>query len=188
MIVFISGGSGCGKSAFAESVAQRIGGDLIYVATMPVFGEEDLRKVERHHRLRAGKGFQTLERPKLLSDLPDGGETVLIECMSTHTANVLYDPEIDWSSFPEEKEDSALSDAEFWSRRIFEELRPVLSRKGSTIFVSAETGAEGEIYDPETEKYKQVLSNVNNFLAEHADAAFEVVCGIPLVLKGELSC
>ena len=37
-------------------------------------------------------------------------------------------------------------------------------------------------------KYKKVLLNVNNFLMKHADAAFEVVCGIPLTVKGELSC
>ena len=189
MIVFINGGSGSGKSAFAESVAQGFGGKMVYVATMPIFGEEDLKKVERHHKLRAGKGFETLERPKLLTDLPDGEETVLIECMSTHTANCLYDPEIDWNLISGMEEDpDKEKEPTVLAERIFRELDPILQRKGNTIFVSAEVGADGEIYDPETEKYKHVLLRVNNYLMEHADAAYEVVCGIPLKIKGELSC
>lgn len=177
MIVFITGGSGCGKSAFAESAAVRLGGSRVYVATMPVFSEEDKKKVERHHKLRAGKGFQTLERPKLLSDIPGNGETVLIECMSTHTANMLFDPAL---SGEREGEDSFAA--------IRKELEPILKRKGHTIFVSAEVAEDGCVHDPETENYKRVLTDVNQYLAARADAAFEVVCGIPVCLKGELSC
>lgn len=177
MIVFITGGSGCGKSAFAESVAVRLGGPRIYIATMPVFSEEDRKKVERHHKLRAGKGFQTLERPKLLSDIPGGEETVLIECMSTHTANMLFDPALS----EERKGEDPFG-------LICRELDPILQRKGHTIFVSAEIAKDGCVYDPKTENYKRVLRDVNQYLAARADAAFEVVCGIPVCFKGELLC
>lgn len=34
---------------------------------MEVYGEESRQKVERHRRMRAGKGFATIERPKDLS-------------------------------------------------------------------------------------------------------------------------
>ena len=186
MIVFISGGSGCGKSAFAESVAQKLGGELVYVATMPIYGEEDLKKVERHHKLRAGKGFRTLERPKLLSELPDNGETVLIECMSTHTANFMYDPDIAAEINPKEKE--AVTDVSLYTDKLKEELLPILKRSGNTVFVSAEVGFDGTAYDPETEKYRMVLSNINRFLMEQSDAGYEVVCGIPLTIKGEETC
>ena len=188
MIVFINGGSGSGKSAFAESIAQKLGGELVYVATMPVFGEEDQKKVERHHKLRAGKGFQTLERPKLLSDLPDQKETVLIECMSTHTANFMYDPDVAASiplNDPDEKTDRT---ADFWIQELKKELDPILKRSGNTIFVSAETGMDGGGYDPETEKYSCVLSQINRYLMEQADSGFEVVCGIPITIKGDSFC
>lgn len=187
MIVFISGGSGSGKSAFAENVAVRLGGKKIYVATMPVFSEEDQKKVERHHRLRAGKGFTTMERPKALEGLPDGGETVLIECMSTHTANFLFDPELAHPLLKEAetKKEIIIHDSLV---RIREELDPILIRKGNTIFVSAETGFDGRSYEPETEIYQRVLAGVNQYLAEHADAVFEVVCGIPVCVKGDHLC
>ena len=64
-MILITGGSGSGKSAYGE---KRIleAGDMTryYIATMEVFGEEGRKKVERHKRLRQGKGFITIESPK----------------------------------------------------------------------------------------------------------------------------
>ena len=194
MIVFINGGSGSGKSAFAEKVAASFGGPLIYVATMPVFSKEDEKKVERHHKLRAGKGFQTLERPQLLADLPNGEETVLIECMSTHTANILFDQRIDFSKlgagqpdFSSAEDISAEQKAERYLDLIKKEITSVLKRKGNTVFVSAEVAEDGQTYDEETEIYKSLLTKVNTWLMSQADAGFEVVCGIPVPVKGEFN-
>ena len=181
MRVFITGGSGAGKSAFAESTAQKLGGRLVYVATMPVASEEDKKKVERHHRLRAGKGFTTLERPGMLDNLPDDGETLLIECISTHTANLMFNPE-------NAPSDAATADAEYWTSTIKKELSPILDRKGNTIFVSLEITSDGTTYSKETENYKEVLTAINRHLVQSCDAVFEVVCGIPVRIKGELPC
>ena len=197
MTVFITGGSGSGKSAFAESVAQSLalsgapahGGafcPLVYVATMPVASPEDAKKVERHHTLRAGKGFVTLEKPGKLKDLPDGGQTMLIECISTHAANLMFNPE-------NAPADAAVSehpalDVNFWTETLKKELKPILHREGNTIFVSAEIASDGTTYSPETEAYKKVLTAINRHLLEQCDAAFELVCGIPVRIKGELPC
>ena len=179
MKVFITGGSGAGKSAFAESTAQKLGGRLVYVATMPVASEEDKKKVERHHQLRAGKGFTTLERPGMLDNLPDDGETLLIECLSTHTANLMFNPQ---------NAPSDTATAEYWTSAIKKELSPILDRKGNTIFVSLEITSDGTTYSKETENYKEVLTAINRHLVQSCDAAFEVVCGIPVRIKGELPC
>ena len=180
MRVFICGGAGAGKSAFAESVAQKLGGRLVYVATMPVVSDEDKAKVERHHRLRAGKGFTTIERPGALSDLPDNGETMLIECLSTHVANFMFNPGNATAD--------ATQNADHWIKALKAELAPLLKRKGNTIFVSLEITSDGTTYSPETEAYKSVLTAVNRYLVQNSDAAFEVVCGIPVKIKGELPC
>ena len=67
MVALVIGGSGSGKSAWAEELAcslrAREGGPLLYLAAMDPAGEEGRRRVERHRALRAGKGFLTLERP-----------------------------------------------------------------------------------------------------------------------------
>jgi adenosylcobinamide kinase/adenosylcobinamide-phosphate guanylyltransferase len=186
MTVFITGGSGSGKSAFAESIAQKLGGSLVYVATMPVASDEDKAKVERHHRLRAGKGFVTLERPGKLADLPDGGETMLIECISTHTANLMFGPGD--ARRPTTDTTHPTTDIAFWTETLKKELEPILKRKGNTIFVSAEIASDGATYSPETEAYKSVLTAINRHLVQSCDAAFELVCGIPVKIKGELPC
>ena len=181
MTVFIIGGSGSGKSAFAESIAKKLGGSLVYVATMPVVSDEDRAKVERHHRLRAGKGFVTLERPGKLADLPDGSETMLIECLSTHVANLMFSPD-------SAQDDTMQNSTAHWAELLKTELAPLLHRKGNTIFVSAEIASDGATYSPEAEAYRSVLTAINRHLADSCDAAVEVVCGIPVRIKGELPC
>ena len=63
MLILVTGGSGSGKSAFAEqkAVSLAAGGELVYLATMQVYGEEGKKKVERHRQLRRGKGCETIE-------------------------------------------------------------------------------------------------------------------------------
>ena len=98
MLAVITGGSGSGKSEYAESVAtslaKRDGLPLYYIATMRPFGAEGMWRVERHRKLRAGKGFETIECYVNLKEqtLPEKG-VVLLECMSNLTANEMFEPE-----------------------------------------------------------------------------------------------
>ena len=63
MLVVVTGGSGSGKSAFAEDRVLSFGeARRIYIATMQAFDEESHRRIRRHRRMRAGKGFETIER------------------------------------------------------------------------------------------------------------------------------
>ena len=52
MMVVVTGASGSGKSEYAEGVAVKLAGkgDLYYLATMRVYGEEGVRRVERHRK------------------------------------------------------------------------------------------------------------------------------------------
>jgi len=64
MIRFVYGGSGSGKSAFAEQLVVSCGAERkYYVATMKVYDDEGRRKVARHQKLRENKGFVTIEQP-----------------------------------------------------------------------------------------------------------------------------
>ena len=66
MLELVTGGSGSGKSAYAESrICEWNRQDpkpLFYIATMYPYGEETEKKIERHRMLRKGKGFETLEQ------------------------------------------------------------------------------------------------------------------------------
>ena len=102
MMVLVIGGSGSGKSAYAEgmavSLAQKsVNGIMMkkyYLATMQVFDEEGKKKVEKHRYLRNGKGFFTIEQPTRISSALEkmevGGRTVLLECISNLTANEMF--------------------------------------------------------------------------------------------------
>ena len=171
MIVFISGGSGSGKSALAEKICAALGGRRVYIATMPVFTDEDRKKVARHHALRAGRGFETLEMPGRLEPVP-AEATVLLECLSTFTANRMFSGEA----------------SEDWTETLWDELQPLLNRPGHTVIVSADASGDGVTYDAATEAYRNTLTALGARLCGCADTAVETVCGIPLMLKGTLPC
>ena len=98
MMTLILGGSGGGKSAYAEDYLLRTAGDKkkYYIATMQIRDEEMQAKVDRHHRLRQGKGFTTIEQPtdwSRRSSKWNRQAAVLLECMSNLAANEMFSRE-----------------------------------------------------------------------------------------------
>ena len=171
-LTLITGGSGSGKSAWAENLAVTLcPGEKLYWATMPPGGPEGAVRIARHRTLRAGKGFRTLECPQLppAADFPAGG-TVLLEDLSNLLANYLF--------FPHPPQDLAAV--------LLAGLRPLAARCGHLLVVSNEVFSDGIPYDPETRAFLTHLGTLHRVLAGQADLVVEVVCGLPLVLKGAL--
>lgn len=88
MIYLVTGGSGSGKSAYAESLLSGFENirSRYYIATMQVYGEEG-KRVERHRRLRAGKGFITSEQTVQIEQALKNLKTV-IRCHMQHLLSV----------------------------------------------------------------------------------------------------
>lgn len=170
MIALVTGGSGSGKSAWAEGLACALEpGRKAYLATMRPGGAEAQARIARHRSLRAGKGFYTVECP----DGPDAaalepGTTALLECMSNLTANTMFSPA--------PPVDSA---AHIWAA-----LEKLMERCGNLVVVSNEVFSDGIAYNPGTMAYLAALGVLNRRIALRADLAVEVVCGIPVPLKG----
>ena len=95
MLIFVYGGTASGKSAYAESLAASLAqpAPLIYLATMDASDPESLRRIARHRQQRAFAPFRTVEQPARIgqADFPQGA-VVLVECLSTLTANELFLP------------------------------------------------------------------------------------------------
>ena len=53
------------------------------------------------------------------------------------------------------------------------------------VIVTNDIFSDGVTYDPETELYRKILGEVNLEAAAMADYVYEVVCGIPICVKGE---
>ena len=85
MFVTVTGGSGSGKSAFAEEQILKFPEkNRLYIATMVCFDEESRQRVKRHRKMRKEKHFDTLECPTDLVHVRIPKDTaVLLECMST---------------------------------------------------------------------------------------------------------
>ena len=81
MIVLVTGGSGCGKSTWAENLVDSLPREgRVYIATMQVYDEESRQRVKRHVEQRAGRGFTTVEWEKDLRSAPvPAGSIVLLE-------------------------------------------------------------------------------------------------------------
>lgn len=165
MFILITGGSGSGKSAFAEETAVSLGEDLLYIATMKPSDAESARRIERHRKLRAGKGFRTAEVYGSLAELTEKADTMLLECVGNLTANLMF------SGNYENPYEEIMSGIEGLDCR-------------NLVAVTNEVSSDGVEYDRDTKKYIEVMGTVNAALAERADVVYEVVYGIPIKIRG----
>lgn len=171
-MILLTGGSACGKSSFAEALCTELPLPRYYIAAMRPFGDGSEQKIARHRRLRSGKGFETFERYTDLRGLvlPERG-TVLLECICNLTANEMFDEEGRW----QDPFDAVTEGVEALRRQ-----------SGTLIVITNDVGSDGETYDPGTQAYIAAIGRINAWLARQADVVCELVCGIPLVRKGEL--
>lgn len=171
MFHLVTGGSGSGKSAYAESLFAAKSRS-IYLATMKPYGEETLAKIARHQRLRAGKGFVTVECQEGLDKviLPGNGG-VLLECISNLAANELY------------REDGTLRARQETAQRIISGIENILRQTDDLVVVTNEVCSDVPDYSSETKEYIALMGTLNQKLARMADKVTEVVYGIPVPLK-----
>lgn len=171
MIVLVTGGSGSGKSAFAEDKVLSFGeARRIYIATMYPFDMESKKRISRHRNMRAGKGFETVECYTNLKELLlPKDSVVLLECMSNLAANEMFQKDGAKESTVEE---------------ILEGVREIAGHVRHLVIVTNEIFSEAALYEGETETYRKYLGEINRRIGEMADQVYEVVYGIPLCVKG----
>ena len=166
MLTLVIGGSGSGKSEYAQMLACREPGKRYYIATMQPYDEEMLRKIKRHQDMRKEKGFTSIECYRKLSALKlDEVQTILLECMSNLLANEMYSQE--------ERPDGEIL------KEILDGTEHIRKKCQNCIIVSNDIFSSGEQYEEETLHYMKLLGKINQELAARADQVVEVVCGIP---------
>ena len=170
MIALITGGSGCGKSTYAEKLVSQLPmQNRVYIATMQVYDEESRRRVARHRMQRADKGFTTIECPKELEALSIGADaSVLLEDLPNLLANEMFD-----GGNPE---------------RIFPAIKALSRQSKNLIVVTNDVFCDGIAYPDTTQEYIKRLAEINCRIAEIADYVCEVVYSVPVTLKGAAPC
>lgn len=182
MITVVIGGSGSGKSDYAEALLDDFSGQKYYVATMQIYDDEMRRKVERHRMRRSNKGFETIEQHKdIVEVIPviteadrSGMKAVLIECISNLVANEMFADNVD------NKTDTA--------DKILSEIKQVAEVVDELVIVTNNVAEDGIDYDSTTLEYIRTISDVNIGLSQMADKVVEVVVGIPIIVKEERTC
>ena len=176
MMILIYGGSGSGKSAFAEQRIKELnvsGNNLYYLATMQVFDNEDMERVNRHRKNRADKNFKTIEQPKdialIMPEMKEEPSDILLECMSNLIANEMF------------------SDGIINGKKVLDKLKKEIVLLNDScrnfVIVSNNIFEDGIVYEAETMEYINILGNINIFLSGLSDEVWEVVAGIPIRLK-----
>ena len=199
MIILVLGGSGSGKSEFAENyiIRENKYSTCYYLATMMAGEDEETKnRIERHRKLRKDKGFVTVEQAfdieKCICRIKP--ETaVLLEDLSNLLANEMFARE-DRKAFEENKGDfdekglegNCKSGKEYpVTERIEEGISKLNNHCGLLLIVSNNIFEDGIEYDDTTKEYIRSLAGLNKDIAAVADEVWEVVCGIPVPHKGE---
>ena len=167
MISLILGGSGSGKSEFAENLFEECKEKKYYVATMKADTPSGIERVKRHEKLRAGKGFLTIECTKDFDKLPIVNY-VLLEDLGNFCANWLFS-----------------EDSEHAEEKIKHGLAEIFEKSETVVVVSNDVFSDGNDYGGDTLKYIELIGKINSWIADKADKVIEVVYSMPVYHKGE---
>jgi len=173
MLILVTGGSGSGKSEYAEFLVLKLHRKpYLYLATMYPFDEECDKRIERHRKMRKAKEFTTLECYTNIAKADvKGYRTVLLECMSNLVANEIYQDE---------------GAKEHTIDAVLDGVKQISGQCEHLIIVTNEIFSDGHAYEKETVRYQRYLGEINQRLAELADVVVEVAYSVPLLYKGSL--
>ena len=171
---------------------------------------EMMQRIERHRAMRADKGFDTVECYRHVEHIVAKRQDVLLlECMSNLLANEMYlEPDSDDGGLAEtmsEVEKAGVdgnvgSDVEKTgisgeagfemspvSKKIVQALVDLSARVQELVIVTNDVFSDGGslTYDESTREYVKNLAEINCALAREAETVTEVVCGIPVKIKGD---
>lgn len=188
-IVFCTGGSRSGKSAFALELANRVAGPKLFVATAEARDPAMRQRIKKHQASRSHE-WRCLEVPvssscRIAELLPlalvpppfdpqpeNGVGAVLVDCLST------------WVSACQESWNGAPTDLENGIYGAFEDFLAALVKLDIPIFiVSAETGMGVIPASAETRQFCDILGTVNQRAAQVASEAFFCVSGCTIKIK-----
>lgn len=170
MLVLVIGGSGSGKSLFAESKIIDFGDfKRVYIATMEIFDDESRLRIKRHQQMRADKNFRTVESPTHLEDVKvNSNDVVLLECMSNLVANEMFSQS--------GRQDNVVD-------IICKGVNRINRKTKHMVVVTNEVFCDGVDYDEGTSDYIKILGEINCRLGSMADEVYEVVAAVPVRYK-----
>ncbi|MBI4300339.1 MAG: bifunctional adenosylcobinamide kinase/adenosylcobinamide-phosphate guanylyltransferase [Chloroflexi bacterium] len=182
--MLVIGGARSGKSRYAEELACRRPGPVLYVATATASDDEMARRIREHRAYRSSE-WRTIEAPTAVANAIEGAlgdsRLILLDCLGVLVNNLIIavagtDP--DAPAHVEEEPMEAQIRAEVDSL-----ISCVNRTDASFIIVSNEVGA-GLVPPYQLGRlFRDLMGFANQALAQHADQVYYMVAGLPLRLK-----
>jgi adenosylcobinamide kinase/adenosylcobinamide-phosphate guanylyltransferase len=176
----VIGGARSGKSTYAQRLAERLGGRILYIATATVYDDEMRRRIAAH-QLDRPPGWQTLEAPTDIAHaLQTSGlaaDTILLDCVTLLVSNLLTVP----PDVADNTQDFAVDEVaaqKVVGAEVEALLAAVHSGPEHWIVVTNEVGLG--LVPPYTlgRVYRDLLGWANQRLASVADEVYLLVAGI----------
>jgi adenosylcobinamide kinase / adenosylcobinamide-phosphate guanylyltransferase len=167
-VTLLLGGARSGKSRYAQRLGERAG-KVVFVATARAEDEEMRRKIELHRDSRP-EHWQTVEESLALAQtVVDRGsecDLMIIDCLTFFAANLLE------AGSDGQKEVDALCAS-------------LASAQCSVVLVSNEVGSGVVPEYSSGRRFRDLLGEMNQRVAQVASNVLLLVAGLPLVLKGQ---
>nr|WP_315381778.1 bifunctional adenosylcobinamide kinase/adenosylcobinamide-phosphate guanylyltransferase [uncultured Sphingomonas sp.] len=165
--LFVLGGARSGKSRYAQTRAESLPGDLLYLATAQAFDAEMEERIA-HHQADRGPRWSTLDVPL---DLPAAilanaapHRVLLVDCLTLWTSNLMF-AERDLDA-----ETEALASA-------------VKQAAGPVVLVANEVGLGIVPDNPLARRFRDAAGRINQAIAAAADEVQFLAAGLPLRMK-----
>ena len=174
-IILITGGVRSGKSRYALTLARRIDGLKVFLATAQPF-DDGLRERVQKHKEQRGAEFRTVEEPvylgKALAAIGKAPAVIVIDCLTVWVNNLFHQMRDNAPGVAEQKE-------------LF--LQALGDCPATIIIVTNEVGM-GIIPDNALARdFADTLGALNQQIAQMSDQVILMVSGIPSWIKGKES-
>lgn len=170
-LILIIGGARSGKSRFAQGLALKLGGPVLFVATAEAGDEEMRQRIEEHRKQRPGT-WRTLEVTThvggSIEQEIDGAQVVIVDCITLLVSNIIREP----INVPLIQQQLA--------SEIDELLRCISNHTARFIIVTNEVGLGLVPANRVGRLYRDLLGHVNQTLARQAGEIYIMMAGIPL--------
>jgi adenosylcobinamide kinase/adenosylcobinamide-phosphate guanylyltransferase len=179
--ILIVGGARSGKSRFAQELARKLGGQVLFVATAEAGDKEMSERIEEHQKERPAT-WRTLEASshvgRRIKQEIGKAQVVAVDCVTLLVSNI-------FSQYNDQTLEGVKESV--LEKQVVAEINELVecmkSIDASFVIVSNELGS-GIVPNSRVGRiYRDLLGKANQMLAQSADEVYLMVAGLPVKIK-----